>query len=62
MLEFAAAIASLSNYGFRLQVSVGCCTVDVLRHLSSEEMARSLPGVSSDRMTRIASHIIAQRR
>ncbi|CAM6127178.1 unnamed protein product [Calypogeia fissa] len=43
------------------EVTLGFCTVDVLRHLSSEEMSRIPPGASSDRMTRIASHIIAQR-
>ncbi|KAL3690758.1 hypothetical protein R1sor_004409 [Riccia sorocarpa] len=42
-------------------VTVGCTSVDVLRHLSSEEMSRVQGGAASDRMTRLATHIIAQR-
>ncbi|KAH8964673.1 hypothetical protein BDL97_04G079200 [Sphagnum fallax] len=43
------------------EITMGCCTADVLRHLSSEEVSRAPPGVSSDRMTRLASHLLAQR-
>ncbi|KAH7286032.1 hypothetical protein KP509_33G056000 [Ceratopteris richardii] len=42
------------------ELAIGCCTVDVLRHLSSEEASRVPAGVSSDRLARLASHIISQ--
>lgn len=46
-----------------LQVTVGCCTMDVLKQLSSEEISR-LPadGTQSDRLGRLATHILNQRR
>lgn len=44
------------------QVTAGFCTTDILRHLSSEEVSRVPQGASSDRMTRLASHLLAQRR
>lgn len=48
--------------GFVLpQVTVGCTTLDVLRHLSSEETARAIKGKSIDRMSRLAIHLLGQR-
>ncbi|EFJ04942.1 hypothetical protein SELMODRAFT_23326, partial [Selaginella moellendorffii] len=47
---------------FRLdEVSIGCCTTDILRHLSSEEAARNPPGTSSDRMSRLGAQLVGQR-
>ncbi|WCJ38686.1 DNA polymerase alpha subunit B [Euphorbia peplus] len=44
------------------QVSVGCCTVDIIKQLSGEEMSRNpADGAVSDRMSRLASHILNQR-
>lgn len=56
-------ITSLGNPGlFSLnELTIGCCTVDVLRHLSSEEVAQVPAGASSDRLARLASHIMGQR-
>ncbi|KAL1216416.1 hypothetical protein V5N11_026347 [Cardamine amara subsp. amara] len=56
-------MTSLSNPGtFEAnQVKVGCCTVDVLKQLSGEEMSRNPSGVQIDRMSRLASHLLRQR-
>ncbi|CAH2065943.1 unnamed protein product [Thlaspi arvense] len=56
-------LTSLSNPGtFEAnQVKVGCCTVDVLKHLSGEEMSKNPSGVPIDRMSRLASHLLRQR-
>ncbi|XP_058005627.1 uncharacterized protein LOC110640495 isoform X1 [Hevea brasiliensis] len=57
-------ITSLTNPGIFAanQVRVGCCTVDILRQLSREEMSRNLKdGTPSDRMSRLANHILSQR-
>lgn len=57
-------ITSLTNPGtFEAnQIKVGCCTVDVLKQLSGEEMSRcSKDGTSNDRMGRLANHILNQR-
>lgn len=43
------------------QVTVACTTMDVLRHLSSEEAARAVRGRSIDRMSRLALHLLGQR-
>ncbi|KAJ6323977.1 hypothetical protein OIU76_011306 [Salix suchowensis] len=44
------------------QVKVGCCTVDILKQMSGEEMSRNpTDGTPSDRMSRLANHIISQR-
>ncbi|XP_058072274.1 uncharacterized protein LOC131221141 [Magnolia sinica] len=46
------------------EVMVGCCTVDILKQLSSEEISRiSADGSSSDRdrMGRLATHVLSQR-
>lgn len=55
-------ITSLGNPGlFSLnELTVGCCTVDVLRHLSSDETARVPAGATGDRLARLASHMIGQ--
>ncbi|KAF5746492.1 putative alpha DNA polymerase [Tripterygium wilfordii] len=43
------------------QVKVACCTTDILKHLSGEEMSRTTSdGAPSDRMSRLASHILSQ--
>ncbi|ESQ28529.1 hypothetical protein EUTSA_v10018287mg [Eutrema salsugineum] len=56
-------MTSLSNPGtFEAnQVKVGCCTVDVLKHLSGEEMSKNPSGATTDRMSRLASHLLRQR-
>lgn len=56
-------ITSLSNPGVfdANEVKVGCCTVDIVRHLSGEEISRnSMDGSSGDRMSRLANHILRQ--
>ncbi|KAI9170464.1 hypothetical protein LWI28_028412 [Acer negundo] len=59
-------IASLTNPGMfdANQVKVGCCTVDLLKQLSGEELSRNpRDGTTpSDRMSRLANHILSQRR
>ena len=42
------------------EVSIGITTVDVLRHFTSEEIARTAG--PSDRMSRLANHLIEQHR
>ncbi|XP_039055588.1 DNA polymerase alpha subunit B-like isoform X2 [Hibiscus syriacus] len=43
------------------QVKIGCCTVDILKHLSGEEMSRhSVEGKPNDRLSRLATHILSQ--
>ncbi|KAI6686661.1 hypothetical protein NL676_032574 [Syzygium grande] len=57
-------ITSLTNPGiFKAnEVTVGCCTVDILKQLSGEEMSRNpKDGIPSDRMSRLAYHILSQR-
>ncbi|CAK7327411.1 unnamed protein product [Dovyalis caffra] len=57
-------IVSLSNPGIfeANQVKVGCCSVDILKQISREEMSRNpADGTPSDRMSRLANHIISQR-
>ncbi|KAF7839819.1 DNA polymerase alpha subunit B [Senna tora] len=45
-----------------IPVKVGCCTVDILKQLSGEEISRiSADGKPSDRMSRVANHILKQR-
>lgn len=73
-LQFIHAIGSQTDKRFMtcrdislklslcMQITFGCCTADVLRHLSSEEVSRTPSGVPSDRITRLASHLLAQRR
>ncbi|KAL5827008.1 hypothetical protein ACOSQ3_018853 [Xanthoceras sorbifolium] len=57
-------VTSLTNPGrFEAnQVKVGCCTVDILKQLSGEELSRNpKDGAPSDRMSRLANHILSQR-
>ncbi|KAK1295490.1 hypothetical protein QJS10_CPA16g00235 [Acorus calamus] len=45
------------------EIMIGCCTVDILKHLSSEEISRTPPAASSgDRMGRLATHLLNQHR
>lgn len=37
-------------------------TADILKHLSGAELAKTEPGVSTDRVGALASHVIGQRR
>ncbi|KAL9353140.1 hypothetical protein Peur_055820 [Populus x canadensis] len=57
-------ITGLTNPGIfeANQVKVGCCTVDILKQISGEEMSRNpTDGTPSDRMSRLANHIVSQR-
>jgi len=50
-----------SEIGF--QVKVGCCTVDILKQISGEEISRTAAdGKPIDRMSRLANHILNQQR
>ncbi|XP_073012947.1 uncharacterized protein [Typha latifolia] len=43
------------------EIMFGCCTVDILKQLSSEEISRNPPDIqSSDRMGRLAMHLLRQ--
>ncbi|KAK4763658.1 hypothetical protein SAY87_013096 [Trapa incisa] len=56
-------ITNLTNPGIfeANQVKVGCCTVDILKHLCGEEMSRNpSDGIPSDRMSRLAYHLLTQ--
>ncbi|KAI9125572.1 hypothetical protein K1719_002990 [Acacia pycnantha] len=56
-------IASLTNPGIfeANEVKVGCCTVDILKQLSGEEISRISADVKpSDRMSRLVNHILKQ--
>ncbi|KAH7680879.1 DNA polymerase alpha subunit B protein [Dioscorea alata] len=45
------------------EIMLGCCTVDILKQLSSEEISRTpADATSRDRMGRIATHLLSQRR
>ncbi|KAG8493090.1 hypothetical protein CXB51_010645 [Gossypium anomalum] len=62
-LNFRLQITSLNNPGIfeADQVMIGCCTVDILKHLSGEEMSRhSMDGQPNDRLSRLANHILSQ--
>ncbi|KAA3453290.1 DNA polymerase alpha subunit B-like isoform X1 [Gossypium australe] len=62
-LDVRLQITSLSNPGIfeTDQVMIGCCTVDILKHLSGEEMSRhSMDGQPNDRLSRLANHILSQ--
>ncbi|KAE8652527.1 hypothetical protein Csa_013070, partial [Cucumis sativus] len=44
------------------QAKIACCTMDILRHLSGEELSRNLTkGGTNDRLSTLASHILRQR-
>ncbi|XP_022776255.1 DNA polymerase alpha subunit B-like isoform X5 [Durio zibethinus] len=62
-LDIKHQITSLTNPGIfeADEVKIGCCTVDILKHLSGEELSRhSVDGTPSDRLSRLASHILSQ--
>ncbi|CAH9077656.1 unnamed protein product [Cuscuta epithymum] len=56
-------IHSISNPGTFCanEVKVGCCTVDILKQLSAEEISRNPQGGSKQRMSTLASHLLNQR-
>ncbi|KAL3649861.1 hypothetical protein CASFOL_006264 [Castilleja foliolosa] len=60
--DFSNQIHSISNPGMFCanQVNVACCTVDILKHLSAEEICRNPPGGSKQRLTNLAKHILNQ--
>ncbi|XVE92214.1 hypothetical protein REPUB_Repub01dG0077700 [Reevesia pubescens] len=63
-LDIKHQITSLTNPGIfeADEVKIGCCSVDILKHLSGEELSRHLmDGTPSDRLSRLASHILSQR-
>ncbi|KAK8490467.1 hypothetical protein V6N12_005441 [Hibiscus sabdariffa] len=63
-LDVRHQITSLNNPGIfeADQVKIGCCTVDILKHLSGEEMSGyPMDGKPNDRLSRLASHILSQR-
>ena len=45
-----------------MQIAIGIFTVDVLRHLSSEEISRIPEQSSNDRLARLSTHILSQQR
>lgn len=48
---------------FFFQINFGCCTVDILKQLSGQEISRKPPGGKpGDRIGRLASHILKQQR
>lgn len=47
---------------FTYQVKVACCTVDIIKQLSGEEISRNAAGGSKHRMSTLANHILCQRR
>ncbi|KAK4786138.1 hypothetical protein SAY86_002827 [Trapa natans] len=56
-------ITNLTNPGIfeANRVKVGCCTVDILKHLCGEEMSKNpSDGIPSDRMSRLAYHVLSQ--
>ncbi|CAJ2668014.1 unnamed protein product [Trifolium pratense] len=56
-------IASLTNPGIfeANEVKVGCCTLDVLKQISGEEISRiASDGKPIDRLSRLANHILNQ--
>ncbi|PIA51345.1 hypothetical protein AQUCO_01100282v1 [Aquilegia coerulea] len=57
-------ISCLTNPGIfdANKVKVGCCTIDILKQLSGEEISRIPADLSSrDRMGRLATHLLNQR-
>ncbi|CAL5415573.1 unnamed protein product [Camellia sinensis] len=43
-----------------VEIKVGCCTVDVLKQLSREEISRNPSGGSKQRMNRLSNHLLSQ--
>ncbi|KAL2484471.1 putative microtubule-associated protein futsch [Abeliophyllum distichum] len=62
-MDFNYQIYSVSNPGTFSgnEVKVACCTVDILKQLSAEEISRNPQGGSKQRMTNLANHILKQR-
>ncbi|KAL7093886.1 hypothetical protein ACP275_11G067200 [Erythranthe tilingii] len=60
--DFNHQIYSVSNPGMfsANEVKVACCTVDILKHLSAEEICRNPQGGSKQRLTNLAKHILNQ--
>ncbi|KAK7387567.1 hypothetical protein VNO78_28462 [Psophocarpus tetragonolobus] len=61
--DLKSQIASLANPGIfeANEVKVGCCTVDILKQISGEEISRTAAdGKPIDRMSRLATHILNQ--
>ncbi|KAH7857898.1 hypothetical protein Vadar_017717 [Vaccinium darrowii] len=56
-------ITCLSNPGIfsANEIKIGCCTVDILKQLSGEEISRNPLGGSKQRMSRLANHLLSQR-
>uniref|UniRef100_A0A7N0VL44 DNA polymerase alpha subunit B n=1 Tax=Kalanchoe fedtschenkoi TaxID=63787 RepID=A0A7N0VL44_KALFE len=57
-------IISITNPGMfdANEVNVGCCTADILKHISAEMMSRKpADGLPWDGRSKLANHIIAQR-
>ncbi|GAA0154934.1 DNA-directed DNA polymerase [Lithospermum erythrorhizon] len=61
--EIRHQIHSITNPGTfsANQVNVACCTVDILKQLSAEEISRNATGESKHRLTTIANHLWNQR-
>ncbi|KAL1538983.1 hypothetical protein AAHA92_27662 [Salvia divinorum] len=60
--DFSNQIKSISNPGMfsANRVKVACCTVDILKHLSAEEICRNPQGGSKQRLTNLAKHVLTQ--
>ncbi|XP_020220772.1 DNA polymerase alpha subunit B [Cajanus cajan] len=61
--DLKSQIACLGNPGVfeANEVKVGCCTVDILKQISGEEISRTAAdGKPIDRMSRLANHILNQ--
>ncbi|TKY47740.1 DNA polymerase alpha subunit B [Spatholobus suberectus] len=61
--DLKSQIVSLSNPGIfeANEVKVGCCTVDILKQISGEEISRTVAdGKPIDRLSRLADHILNQ--
>ncbi|KAK1365684.1 DNA polymerase alpha subunit B [Heracleum sosnowskyi] len=56
-------IISITNPGTfsANEVKVACCTVDMIKQLSGEEISRNAAGGSKHRMSALANHILCQR-
>uniref|UniRef100_A0A5B7C235 DNA polymerase alpha subunit B n=1 Tax=Davidia involucrata TaxID=16924 RepID=A0A5B7C235_DAVIN len=55
-------ITSLTNPGTfsANEVKIGCCTMDILKHLSGDEISRNPPGGTKHRLSTLANHILSQ--
>ncbi|XP_051122291.1 uncharacterized protein LOC127245449 [Andrographis paniculata] len=60
--DYNHQIHSISNPGTFCgnEVKVACCTVDVLKQLSAEEISRNPQGGSKQRLTNLAKHVLNQ--